>query len=153
MELYDSLQDRLKTQHEGISMLIDDLTQEQIHHPFVPGKWTIHQNIAHLAKYQTLFIERIKLILETREPVFERYSAEADADFPAWCEWSTEDLLKRLEKDRQFLFTFITQLNSGQLSKTGTHKKFGRLSVIQWTEFFLLHESHHMFTIFQLSHH
>jgi len=153
MELYDSLQDRLKTQHEGIPMLIEDLTKEQIHYPFAPGKWTIHQNIAHLAKYQLIFIERLKLILDTKEPVFERYNAEADPDFLQWCEWPTEELLNRLEKDRQFLFTFITQLNSGQLFKVGVHPKFGKLSVVQWTEFFLLHESHHMFTIFQLSHH
>jgi hypothetical protein len=45
----------------------------------------------------------------------------------------------------------ITNLNDGELLLTGTHPKFGVLTIPGWTEFFLLHEAHHLFTIFRLA--
>jgi|KBSMisStaDraftv2_1062788.scaffolds.fasta_scaffold00036_59 hypothetical protein len=152
MEISDSLHDRLKTQQETISELIEDLDPQKIQDRIVPDKWSIHENIAHLAKYQVLFGERVRQILDTKEPIFARYRAEDDPDFVEWCKWSTEQLLSRLEKDRQFLFTYITQLTSSQLDRIGIHQKFGKLTLTQWIEFFLLHEAHHCFTIFQLAH-
>lgn len=152
MELYDSLYDRLKTQQETILSLIENLDPRLVEKRINPGKWSIHENIAHLARYQLVFIDRIKRILETKEPFFERYRAEEDREFESWCSRSTDDLLGRIEKDRQFLFTYITQLSSSQLGRVGIHKKFGRLTVVQWAEFFLLHEAHHLYTIFQLAH-
>jgi hypothetical protein len=35
---------------------------------------------------------------------------------------------------------------------SAVHKKYGALTIMEWTEFFLLHEAHHIFTIFQLMH-
>ena len=151
MEIYDSLHDRLKTQQETIRALVEDLSAKKIQERIIPDKWSIHENIAHLAKYQVVFGDRMRLILDTKEPAFSRYRAEDDPDFGEWCQWPTEQLLSRIEKDRQFLFTFITQLGSSQLARTGTHQKFGRLSLVQWVEFFLLHEAHHCYTIFQLA--
>ena len=46
----------------------------------------------------------------------------------------------------------ITNLTPAELLKTGVHKKYGVLTITEWTEFFLLHEAHHIFTIFQLRH-
>ena len=152
MEIYDSMQDRLKTQQETIGALIEDLSPQKLQDRINPEKWSIHENIAHLAKYQVIFGERLRQILDTKDPAFNRYRAEDDPDFPEWCKWSTEQLLSRIEKDRQFLFTFITQLSSSQLDRIGIHQKFGRLTMMQWIEFFLLHEAHHCYTIFQLAH-
>jgi hypothetical protein len=38
-----------------------------------------------------------------------------------------------------------------QLALKGTHPKYGTLMITEWTEFFLLHEAHHLFTLFRLS--
>ena len=32
----------------------------------------------------------------------------------------------------------------------GHHPKYGALTLVEWTEFFLLHEAHHLFTLFKL---
>jgi hypothetical protein len=37
------------------------------------------------------------------------------------------------------------------LDKTGHHPVFGEMNLIQWLNFFLLHEAHHLFTIFKLA--
>jgi len=151
MILYQSLSDRLKNQHEAIENIIAKTDNVQfLVHPS-PDKWSIQDNIAHLAKYQPVFTSRINSILTSSSPTFDRYKAEDDPDFEIWRKRSVQDLLQVLYSDRQILFNLITNLSEEKLNRTGIHKKYGKLTVVQWTEFFLLHEAHHIFTIFQLA--
>ena len=63
--------------------------------------WPICENIAHLAKYQPVFIERLRLIVETVEPQFERYDEEEDPEFATWSAIETNRLLEILDTDRR----------------------------------------------------
>ncbi|HWY35457.1 MAG TPA: DinB family protein [Nitrosopumilaceae archaeon] len=152
MKLYKSLVDRLNNQHEAINHLIKGADQPRLIFQPAPDKWSVHDNITHLAKYQPVFAERMQAILKSDSPLFDRYSAGDDPDFEAWRGRETSDLIKALGKDRDAIFKMITGLSEQELARVGFHKKFGRLNIIQWTEFFLLHEAHHIFTIFQLAH-
>lgn len=151
MKLYPSLYDRLKNQHEAIEQVIMKVNTSGFNFKPEPNKWSIHDNIAHLAKYQPVFIERINSILNSDQPSFERYTAENDPDFETWQQWSIEKLLKTLYSDRQKIIKLLTSLSEEESDRIGQHPTFGKLTVIQWTEFFLLHEAHHIFTIFRLA--
>jgi hypothetical protein len=48
------------------------------------------------------------------------------------------------------LNAFLSILHQEQLTQTGSHPLFGSMSVEGWTEFFLLHEAHHFFTILKV---
>lgn len=151
MKIYTSLNDRLKSQYLAIAEIISDASAERMITRPAAGKWNIHDNIAHLAKYQITFIERINKILNEDVPHFERYKAEEDPEFEIFGKQSDDDLLKGLNEQRIRLTSLIYSLSDKDLQKTGVHKKFGHLNIIQWIEFFLLHEAHHLFTIFQLA--
>ncbi len=152
MKLYQSLYDRLKNQHDAIDAIIQDMDERRVMAQLEPGKWSIHDNIAHLAKYQPVFQERINAILHLNNPIFNAYLAEYDPEFEAWRGWNTARLIERLNSDRHEIFEFITGLAEEELDRVGIHKKRGGLNVVQWTEFFVLHEAHHVRTIFQLAH-
>lgn len=151
MNLYPSLQDRLNNQHQAINEIIAVITDERLHEEIINGKWSIHDNIAHLARFQPIFIERIETIILNDEPSFESYDAEQDAEFEVWKNKSTQELLERLYKDRKLLFRLLSLMPGEKLLRTGVHEKYGRLNMLQWTEFFLLHEAHHILTIFRLA--
>lgn len=138
-------------QHEAIADILSSTDKKRLNHIPEPEKWSIHDNITHLAKYQPLFIERINKILKENTPEFGRYRAEDDIDFETWRAWSTEQLLERLKQDREKLVELVTGLDENQVTRIGIHKKFGELSIEMWLEFFLLHEAHHIYTIFQLA--
>jgi len=53
--IYSSLTERLKNQHKTIASIIIKLNNRQLNQRVIKGKWTIHENIAHLAKYQPVF--------------------------------------------------------------------------------------------------
>jgi uncharacterized damage-inducible protein DinB len=150
--IYSSLTERLKSQHTAIGPIIAKLNERQLNYRLEAGKWSIHDNIAHLAKYQPVFLERINTILSTNEPSFGRYKAEEDSSFNIWREFSTGKLIEKLATGREAIFEKIIALSETELNRTGNHPAFGKLTVVEWTEFFLLHEAHHIFTIFRLSH-
>jgi hypothetical protein len=151
MEIYTSLTTRLKCQHQAIPHLIRSVKQERLFYREFSEKWSIHDNIAHLARYQPVFTQRIQTMLEENNPCFERYTADTDHEFETWRKRTTTELLMTLEEDRQKMIAFLASLKKEQLTRTGEHKKFGTMTIVQWTEFFLLHEAHHLFTIFKLA--
>lgn len=150
--LYPSLMSRLKNQHTSLNIFITDMDHDRLSYRSEPGKWNIHDNIAHLVVYQPMFINRINSILVMDNPVFEPYTADNDETFMAWREWKMDSLLNRLYDDRKVFCELVTNLNEQDLNRMGTHQKYGTLTVAQWAEFFLLHEAHHQFTIFKLIH-
>src|SRR5579859_4346294 len=48
------------------------------------GKWSAHEQLAHLARYHQIFLQRIERILSEQAPEFPRYRAEDDSEWPAW---------------------------------------------------------------------
>ena len=150
--LYASAKERLFTQHLSISEIIKTIPEEKLYlHP-IAGKWSIHDNIAHLARYQLVFRERLDRILKTPEHYIERYIAENDPGFTEWQQKKTPEVMGQLQSERNLLIQFLVALNNSDLDKSGQHEKFGILKIPEWTEFFLLHEAHHIYTIFQLAH-
>ena len=149
--LYSSLVCRLKTQHLAVAEIVKHIDEQRINHQPEPGKWSIKDNIAHLVSYQPVFIGRIHQMLKGDTPVFNAYRADDQADFIEARGWSLEDLLSKLNGNRRQILELITNLPDDQLSLTGSHLKYGTLTITEWTEFFLLHEAHHLFTMFKLA--
>jgi len=150
--IYSSLTERLKNQHKTLASIIIKLNNRQLTHRANKGKWNIHENIAHLAKYQPVFIDRMRRIIAIDEPEFTAYRAEDDDEFEIYCAFTTYELLKKISSDREVIFHLITHLSPDKLERTGSHPKYGKLNILEWSEFFLLHEAHHLYTIFQLVH-
>ena len=149
--LYSSLVCRLKTQHLAVAEIVKHIDEQRLNHRPEPGKWSIKDNIAHLVSYQPVFIGRLHQMLKGDTPVFKAYRADDEADFVQARGWSLEDLLSKLNGNRRQILELITNLPDNQLSLKGTHLKYGTLTLTEWTEFFLLHEAHHLFTIFKLA--
>ena len=151
MQLPISIKMRLQHQHESLLDLIDGLTDEQLRRPIIAGKWSVFENIVHLQTYQHTFITRVNKVLEERNPVFARYTAEADPMFLDNCGLPTKRITEDLFNTRKEIRSRILSLKETELARTGQHPAFGQLTLLQWLHFFLLHEAHHLFTIFKLA--
>lgn len=151
MQLPSSVTTRLQYQHKSLLDIIDVLNDEQIRRPLVSGKWSIFENIVHLQTYQHTFIHRLKKILEENNPVFARYTAEADPLFLDNCTKSSREIIQDLLSTRKAMAAEIVSFKETDLEKKGSHPLYGPLNMVQWLNFFLLHEAHHLFTIFKLA--
>lgn len=149
--LYSSLICRLKTQHLALAEIVKNADEQRLNHQPEPGKWSIKDNIAHLVSYQPVFIGRIHQILKGGTPTFNAYRADDEPDFLHARELLLAELLSKLNGNRRQILELITNLPDDDLLLKGTHLKYGSLTITEWTEFFLLHEAHHLFTIFKLA--
>jgi uncharacterized damage-inducible protein DinB len=150
-EMPSSVSTRLQYQHKSLVDIIDGLSDEQIRRPIIAGKWSIFENIVHLQTYQHTFISRVKQILENNNPAFGRYIAEADPLFHDNCHRSSREIIHDLLTTRKEIAAGMLSFPSTDLVKTGTHPAFGEMTLLQWLNFFLLHEAHHLFTVFKLT--
>jgi uncharacterized damage-inducible protein DinB len=151
MPLPSSITTRLEYQHKSLIDLIEGLSDEQIRQQIIPGKWSIFENIVHLATYQHAFMQRIRQILNEKNPQFPRYTAESDPLFYDNCSKSTREVMQDLIAMRRELISKILSLNEEMVQRTGNHPVFGNMNVVLWLNFFLLHEAHHLFTVFKLA--
>jgi hypothetical protein len=150
MPLSPSLSSRLQFQHQTIAELIEGYSEQQLKIRTIPDKWSAFENIAHLVLYQLVFQERIVRIMVENDPSFDRYIAENDPSFEEYLQYPLKDLMELLYDTRKQIFQQLHDLSDKELLRTGHHPLFGALSLVQWTEFFLLHEAHHLFTVFKL---
>lgn len=141
----------LQYQHKALLDIIDSLSDELIRRQVVPDKWSIFENIVHLQTYQHVFCDRIKKILEENNPSFPRYTADADPAFLDNCGKTTREIMRDLITIRKEMSTGSLSPKEKDLNRTGTHPVFGNMNIAQWLNFFLLHEAHHLFTIFILA--
>jgi hypothetical protein len=137
------LQDFLSVTLKGVA--IDTLGTRVI-----PGKWSAHEQLAHLARYHQVFLQRIDRILSENAPEFPSYRAEDDPEWPAWTSLPTSQLLVRISSMRAKLMARLRSLSEEQFERTGVHSKFGAMSLSLWLEFFLVHEAHHLYVVLQL---
>ena len=151
MHIASSISTRLQYQHKSLIELIDGLSDEQIRRATIPGKWSVFENIVHLTTYQHTFIDRVKKILNGTSPKFDRYTAETDPLFHDNCAKSTREIMQDLLTTRKEMSAEILNFSPEDFKKTGEHPLFGNMDLTKWLNFFLLHEAHHLFTIFKLA--
>ncbi len=150
MPLSSSVLSRLQYQHQSISELSKGFSEEQLKMRINLDKWSAFENMIHLCAYQPTFIHRIEKMLNEESPSFERYVAENDSHFYECLKFSPEELFFKINSDREIIIAKLKMLDDNQLSRTGIHPKYGKLSIAQWSDFFLLHEAHHLWVLMLL---
>ena len=142
----DSIHFRLETQLEALDVVLGNAPSALVDQRPSSGDWSARENLAHLARHATVFLERLDRILREDAPKLGRYRAEEDPEWPQWSGLSLEDALARLKEARRRLIAWVRALSPDQISRTGHHPSFGPMTIPQLLEFFLLHEAHHLYT-------
>jgi len=151
MPLSKSVITRLEFQHQTIRDLIGDLPEEMLRRNIIPNKWSAFENIAHLDAYQPMFFWRLERMQQESNPRFERYVAEQDPKFAGTLQKRLPQMLADIDAQRSQITAYFLSMDDAMLAHKGVHPKFGEFSQPMWAEFFLGHEAHHLYTIFQLT--
>ena len=149
-ELSLSAINRVANQFDVLLKMIDSTEEELLRKRPETGKWSVYENLAHIGRYQEVFHDRINAIVLGKSPSFERYVAGEDPGFLTWTDLPAEKLISRFKEVRRILFRRIIELKPGEIACRGRHPVYGNMDLAWWTEFFLLHESHHLFIMFKL---
>ena len=143
---------RLNYQPEALEEILEKVPADLSEKKILVGKWSIQENLGHLLRYQEMSLIRFKRILNEQEPLLDRYIAEEDEQFNTVLNQSSKKIFIQLKEGRQPFTAYLLSLIKEDLSRRGIHPVLGKMALSEWIEFFLLHESHHMMTIFKLAH-
>jgi uncharacterized damage-inducible protein DinB len=138
---------RLETQLDVLPELLSAAIPGALVARTASGEWSVHENLAHLARHHAVFLERLHRILSENAPEIGRYRAEEDSAWLEWSRLSTEEVLSRLRTLRAEIIRLISGLSRDDASRVGIHPLFGEMSIALWLEFFLLHEAHHLYIV------
>lgn len=151
IRLNDSQVVRLQNQFETVLTAFAAQSEAELRNRPVPDKWSAFEQLAHIGRYTDVFREqRLAVILRDVEPSFGRYKAEDDPGFSDWVALDKDTLVRRFQAQRQQSMNILMSLSEAEVSRKASHPLFGKLDITGWTEFFLLHESHHLFAMFKL---
>lgn len=151
MEIHAQTLNRFCNQYKIIKHYIDDLPPEAINNRLIPDKWSIHETIAYLCRYQYVFMARLKAITIEINPFFEVYKPSEDSEYQFTVARTTGALLHEIYRLRDDMKRHLDSLSPYEYSRVGTHAILGKMNICQWLEFFLLHESSQFYKIFKLA--
>ena len=151
MNSFTPLFDKLDLQKRELFKLVQTLPADQFTQRPIPGKWNIAEHLAHLGRYQEIFLQRLQQIMTQPDPALGRYRAEEDPGFADWTQKGTAALTRDIAAGRRIMEERLRQLGPDQWTRKGRHPVFGLMPVSDWLHFFVLHEGHHIYAIFRLS--
>jgi hypothetical protein len=138
---------RLATQLECLPALLEGAAPGALERRTRSGKWSVRENLAHLARHHEVVLDRVRKVLTEDRPRLPRYAAEEDAEWPAWVALPMDEVLARLSALRTELTALVVGLDEEQLGRTAVHPTLGEMALPLWIEFFLLHEAHHLYVV------
>ncbi|MEM6804371.1 MAG: DinB family protein [Bacteroidota bacterium] len=148
--ILSQLLEKLDIQTTELQELIQELSGPQLNLSPANGKWSIRMHLAHLGRYHEIFQMRLLKIMQEDLPMFIRYKSEWDTGFNPWKDLSTSEIWEKMEQIRREIKHKLNSLDVDKLSREGNHPLFGPMDVVAWFEFFTLHESHHIYSIFRI---
>lgn len=138
---------RLAAQLSSLPPMLAGLSEADLLRVPTTGKWSIHQQVAHLARHHQVMLERIARIRAEDSPALDRYNAELDPEWPSMAARSTEAVVDLLRALRDDLVGITDSLSATEWARVGVHPVLGRLNLLEWVDFFLLHEAHHLYVV------
>jgi uncharacterized damage-inducible protein DinB len=151
MSNHSSRLQRCETQlQDFLAEALNGVSPDSLARRPAPEKWSAHENLAHLARYHQVFLERVETILTETAPSFRGYRAENDPEWPKWQSMPSQQMLANMSSLRMKLMARLRSLREEDFSRTGIHSRFGEMSLALWLEFFLVHEGHHLNVVLNL---
>ncbi len=129
---------------DQLEALVRDLSSEQLTTAYIPGEWTVAQNVHHLADSHMNAYIRTKLILSEEHPTLKPYDQDRWAEYP---DASVADLATSLGILRglhQRWTQLFAQLTAADWQRTGLHPEIGAVSVADILQSYANHGQAHL---------
>lgn len=129
---------RVRALPAQLEALVGGLSEQQLTTAFVPGEWTVAQNVHHLADTHAQNLVRLKLILVEDRPAFTPFQQNAWAVLPDGTSGEVAPSLTVLRGLHARLALAFAALDEGQRQRVGLHPVRGEmtadtlLAVVAW---------------------
>lgn len=134
----------LRSTADRIQELTAGLTAQQLATPPEPGKWSIHQMVAHLADCELIFQTRARMIMFQNNPTLVSFDQE-----PWVLGWMREnepwdETLLRFRVLRNSILRLFLNAEAHDLERYGTHTERGVQTIADYVDLLAGHDINHL---------
>jgi hypothetical protein len=140
--------ERLRSSAEDVRRLCRDLDEVTISKRTDPDKWSVKEILAHMARIQEIFEQRLDAILAKEGAPIVSYEPSADPDFAAIAKKPADELWKWYEETRERIIGKLEKLSPPDWHRRGSHPEYPNYDVHFAMEYMVHHEAHHAFQMF-----
>jgi hypothetical protein len=144
MEQRKSCIDQIRRLPEQVAALVRDLTPVQRTTAYLPGEWTVAQNVHHLADSHMNSYVRCKLIATEDDPPLKPYDQDRWAQFPDAADAHIELSMALLASLHARWVTFWEQLPDHVWERTGQHPESGAVTLERQLQLYAAHGQAHL---------
>jgi hypothetical protein len=120
------------------------LTPQQLHARPVPGKWSTHEVVCHLADSEIIYADRINRLIAEEDPTVFNADPELFSRHLCYASRDLDTELLVVSTLRLHMAGILRGLRSDQWERTGTHSVDGRITVAELVRRATGHIPHHI---------
>ena len=124
--------------------VVCDLSDEQLHTPYLAGEWTVGQNVHHLADSHLNSFIRLKLILTEDRPPLKGYDQALWAEMADERNTPIESSLTILRGLHHRWVVLFESLQDSDWQRVGMHSESGEMSVDDLLSYYAQHGEGHI---------
>ena len=132
---------------EGIAKLrtaIARMSEADLKKAPIPGKWSTHQVIVHLADAEAAFADRVRRILAEDEPTLMAWDENRFVQNLHYDAQSAVDAIEIIALTRRQIVRLLRAVPAAALERTGNHSERGRQTVKDVLGYAVPHLEHHL---------
>jgi len=127
-----------------LEQVVRDLTDEQLHTPYLAGEWTVGQNVHHLADSHLNSFIRLKLILTEDRPPLKGYDQDRWAEMADERNTPIESSLMILRGLHHRWVVLFESLQDSDWQRAGFHSESGDMTVDDLLSYYAQHGEGHI---------
>lgn len=136
--------DRIAALPAQLRELIGQLDERQLCTRFVPGEWSVAQNVHHLADSHMSAVSRLKLILTEDRPALKGYDQDRYAELADGGHPELDESLLLLEGLHRRWVRLLRSLDEAQWARVGIHSEYGETSLDDQLATYAAHGEGHL---------
>lgn len=123
---------------------VDGLSDRELDKRFAPKKWTIRQQVHHIADAELNLVYRMKKIIAEDNPLFVAFDQTKWADSFLYERASVEGPMALFFTLRASMTPILKSLKESDFSRTGIHNEDGKVTLLAVFEHAVAHFEHHL---------
>lgn len=144
MNSHSELIDEYRSGPQLLREAVSGMTEEQLKARPVEGKWSTLEVVCHLADFEPVYANRIKLVVATDNPPLPGGFHDAFAERLGYKTRSVETELNLIDAVRTHMAAVLANLDDDDFARTGLHSESGPLTVETLLQRITGHIPHHV---------
>jgi len=141
---YEALVEQYLAGPDLLRSVLAGMTREQLLAKPIPGKWSSHEVVCHLADYEPIYADRMKRVIALKEPELLKGDPSLFSAHLAYDCRDMEEEIALIELTRKQMARILRSLKSEDFQRKGAHSRDGALTLTDLLQGITGHIPHHV---------